>query len=58
MEAGELKTGCDPEIQIIKDVRFMSHDEIRRIGDPELHGIFRLVESMGDLRNLKGFFRI
>jgi 8-oxo-dGTP diphosphatase len=58
IESGQLKTGCDPEIQIIKEVRFMSFDEIRKISDPEVHGIFRLVGSVADLRNLRGFFTI
>jgi 8-oxo-dGTP diphosphatase len=56
--SGTVKTGFDPEVQIIQDVRFMSADEIRNIAVTELHGIFRFIASSGELKNLKGFFRI
>ena len=55
---GELKTGKDPELQIIKEVRFMSADEIRGMGRSELHGIFQITGNLGGLRNLTGFFSI
>ena len=55
---GKLKTGSDPEIQIIKEVKFMSSAEILSFPKHELHGIFRFVERPGDLKNLRGFFRI
>lgn len=55
---GKLKTGCDPEIQIIKDVKFLTPAEILSLPRPELHGIFRIVETPDDLKNLRGFFRI
>jgi 8-oxo-dGTP diphosphatase len=58
VEAGQLKTGCDPEIQIIKDVRFLSMDEIKGIPSGELHGIFRVTSSPASLQDLRGFFRI
>jgi 8-oxo-dGTP diphosphatase len=57
-DSGHLKTGHDPEIQIIKDVRFMSSEEIRNIPALELHGIFRLIDLPADLKSLRGFFRI
>jgi 8-oxo-dGTP diphosphatase len=56
--AGSLKTGFDPELQIIEDTRFMSPAEIKQIPAEELHGIFRLVHSVADLQKLSGFFRI
>ncbi len=56
--SGTLKKGCDPEIQIIKDVKFLSSAEIESFPKKELHGIFRIVQSPADLQNLRGFFRI
>lgn len=56
--AGNLRTGSDPEIQIIKDVQFLTVEEIAKIPSKELHGIFRLIDSPADLKNLRGFFRI
>lgn len=56
--SGHLRIGSDPEIQIIRDVRFLTPDEILGMPPSELHGIFRLVGSPADLKNLRGFFRI
>ena len=56
--AGTLRKGSDPEIQIIKDVRFLTLEEISGIPSIELHGVFRLIDSPADLKNLRGFFRI
>ena len=56
--SGRVKTGFDPEVQIIEDVRFMSAEDIRNVAIAELHGIFRFIASPGELKNLKGFFRI
>lgn len=58
IDSGEVKTGEDPEIQIIKEVRFMSYEELVKIPQQELHGIFRLVDSPAELHGLRGFFRI
>ena|SRR5688572_4421904 len=58
VEAGRLKTGTDPEIQIIKKVRYMDFTEIMDTPKNELHGIFRIVESPEDLTKLNGFYRI
>ncbi|MBT1702461.1 NUDIX domain-containing protein [Chryseosolibacter indicus] len=55
---GKVKKGSDPEIQIIEAVRFMSFNEIKRLPKVEVHGIFHLVETVADLENLKGFYRI
>jgi 8-oxo-dGTP diphosphatase len=57
-DSGRLKTGHDPEIQIIKDVRFLSSEEIGKIPAQALHGIFRLIDLPADLKSLRGFFRI
>lgn len=56
--SGTLRTGTDPELQIIRDVRFLSADEICNIPPASLHGIFRLVDSPAGLKDLRGFFRI
>jgi 8-oxo-dGTP diphosphatase len=56
--SGHLRTGKDPEIQIITEVRFLTPEEISNIPIPELHGIFRFIDSPADLKNLRGFFRI
>lgn len=58
IESGNLKTGSDPEIQIIKDVRFMTIEELSKIPQEELHGIFKLIDSPSELHGLRGFFRI
>jgi 8-oxo-dGTP diphosphatase len=55
---GKLRKGYDPEIQIIKNVKFLSATEILELPTRELHGIFRFVKAPGDLRALRGFFRI
>jgi 8-oxo-dGTP diphosphatase len=56
--SGRLKTGHDPEIQIIKEVRFLSPGEIEKIPAMELHGIFRFIDSPAALQGLRGFFRL
>jgi 8-oxo-dGTP diphosphatase len=58
VESGTLKIGSDPEIQIIKDVRFLSPSEISSLPSGELHGIFRHVHSPAALPDLRGFFSI
>lgn len=57
-EGGDLKTGSDPEIQIIKSVRFMNFAEILALPEKELHGIFKVITTADQLQNLRGFFRI
>ena len=56
--SGDLKVGKDPELQIIKDARFMGQDEIDRINPENLHGIFRVTRKISDLMSLKGFYTI
>jgi 8-oxo-dGTP diphosphatase len=58
IDSGKVKTGVDPEIQIIEKVGFLSQEEIMAIPRDELHGIFRLFDSPFEIRTLKGFFRI
>lgn len=55
---GTLRTGDDPELSIIKDVRFLSPDALKKLAPSSLHGIFRLVSSPEELKTLTGFFTI
>jgi 8-oxo-dGTP diphosphatase len=55
---GTLKTGHDPELQIIKNVAFVDFDEIKKKEPSEVHGIFRRVSQPADLRTLSGFFTL
>lgn len=55
---GTLKSGYDPELQIIQDVRFFSKEEINTLDRDELHGIFRMAEGSDELRKLSGFYSI
>lgn len=55
---GALEKGEDPEIPIIRDVRFMSFPQIAKMPAQSLHAVFKLVSSPEQLRELTGFFRI
>ena len=55
---GQLKAGHDPEIQIIHQARYMGNEDIQRIEQNHLHGVFRYVDKVADLKDLKGFLRI
>jgi|SRR5688572_31791744 len=55
---GTLKTGYDPELQIIQDVRFFSESEVCELSKNELHGIFRVAGTPNELRKLSGFYSI
>jgi 8-oxo-dGTP diphosphatase len=57
-ESGTVKNGYDPELQIIREVRFLSTAALAGIPRDRLHGIFKLVQTPGDLHTLTGFFRI
>lgn len=58
VNSGALRTGRDPELQIIQEVRFLSVEEIQKIPLSELHGIFKWIDSPAGLKDLSGFFRI
>ncbi len=58
LNAGRVRTGTDPELQIISDVRFFSEEAWKTIPETQLHGIFKRVSSGTELRNLRGFFTI
>jgi 8-oxo-dGTP diphosphatase len=55
---GTLMTGTDPELPIIEQVRFMTMSEIKNAGSDEVHGIFKLINTLADLEELAGFYRI
>jgi 8-oxo-dGTP diphosphatase len=55
---GELQKGYDPELQIIKEVAFLTPQQILALPAEHLHGIFTKHASNGDLQKLKGFYRI
>jgi 8-oxo-dGTP diphosphatase len=53
-----IRTGTDPELAIIKDVRFFSPEEIKKLNTSEIHGIFHIGSSKAELGKLHGFYRI
>lgn len=55
---GLLKTGQDPELPIIRDVRFVNPADIAHIEGNQLHGIFKVARSAADFARLAGFYRI
>ncbi len=56
--SGSVKSGGDPEIQIIETAQFLTLEEIRRIPERQLHGILSKFESRERLQDLTGFYRI
>jgi 8-oxo-dGTP diphosphatase len=55
---GKLRTGEDPEIQIIEDVKFISFGKVKSMSAELVHGIFRFADTEDDLKRLRGFYRI
>ena len=55
---GLVKTGYDPEIQLIEDVKYLSENEIKSIPDDNLHGIFHNHQTKWEIEKLSGFYRI
>lgn len=59
---GQLKKGIDPEMeskdQIIREVKFLSWDEIKKINPKSLHGAFSLVDEPVKISDLRGYFKI
>jgi 8-oxo-dGTP diphosphatase len=56
--SGELKTGGDPELQIIQDVQYLTFFEIKSLPPDKVHGIFSRVTTASELKSLTGFFSI
>lgn len=55
---GELRTGSDPELQIIRDSRFIAFSEIKKLQASSVHSIFTRVQTPEELNNLRGFFTL
>lgn len=55
---GNLQIGFDPEIQIIKDVRWMPYADLKSIPDASVHRILRIADTKEKLEELRGFYRI
>jgi 8-oxo-dGTP diphosphatase len=59
---GTLRVGHDPEMgsdnQIIKEVKFMTFEEIDALPTNLKHGAFGLLPKSGRIRELNGYFRI
>jgi 8-oxo-dGTP diphosphatase len=53
---GTLQKGHDPELsqQIISEVRFVSWEEISRISEHQLHGIFAEVANLPEILRVSG----
>lgn len=58
LRGGVLLTGTDPELNIIREVRFMGWNEILGIPLNELHGVFRQTRNAEEFRKLTGFHSI
>jgi len=56
--SGQMKSGHDPELQIIQTAQFLTPDEIQRIPENSLHGILKKFGTRERLRHLAGFYRI
>ena len=59
---GEVIVGYDPEVpaehQIIREVKYMSLEEIIALPHHERHGIFTIGNSVAELQSLTGFYTI
>ena len=60
-QSHNLKKGSDPEPnspKIIKEVKFLSWEEIKSIPAKELHGSFKFVKHPSEILLLQGYFKI
>ena len=55
---GTLRIGFDPEVDIIKDVRWLTYADMKTIADGSLHRILRIGDTKAKLEGLRGFYRI
>lgn len=55
---GHIATGTDPELkqQIIREVKFMTIQEIRNYLPAEVHNLFSYCSTLADIYQLKGSF--
>jgi 8-oxo-dGTP diphosphatase len=58
VRGGRLYVGNDPELPIIKDVRFFSERELGEMPTENLHGILAVAKTEADFQNLSGFYTI
>lgn len=56
--AGVLKSGYDPELQLIERAQFLSWKEIKAIPEKSLHGIINKCTDLDSFRQLRGFYSI
>ena len=60
-KGGELTVGKDPESgqrQIIKDVRMLTAQEIRKLGPGRVHGILAKYPDISQITALRGYFKL
>ena len=57
-QRGQLKSGSDPELQIIDKVAFIHFSEIKMKAPIEVHGIFKRITRPEELMALTGFFTL
>jgi 8-oxo-dGTP diphosphatase len=55
---GDLKTGSDPELPLIRQARFLKTGEIQSLAPDNLHGIFRKIGDPREIKALKGFYTL
>lgn len=55
---GQLRTGADPELQLIKQARFFSPSEIQSLPRESVHGIFQKIANAREISALKGFYTL
>lgn len=60
-ESVHLKTGMDPEPgspQVIREVKFMTWEEIASTPVNQLHGVFKLIRHPSEITALNGYFKV
>lgn len=60
-KGGELTVGKDPESgqrQIIKDVRMLTSQDIRKLGAGHVHGILSKYPDISQITSLRGYFKL
>ena len=55
---GILKSGYDPELQLIESAQFLSPVDLLTIPDESMHGIINQCKDLTSLRQLSGFYSI
>jgi 8-oxo-dGTP diphosphatase len=61
IKEGELRLGNDPELslnqQLIKEIAFLSVEDLMKIKKNEKHELFWNIKSLKDVRKWKGYFK-